>query len=185
LLVLAIILIFGLFAPRQTEFAIARLTNFKFAGVIELGLSAVALAESVRPPGDEGDGVVEKREGQGYEELVTLLEHKLQFVYEITNLRERVADKHLHHLIAHALAAEDLLNQEEAQFVLDLISGRDLKLSALSPGARDEFLDAAWSFAARFGYVVWDGFVRAQLWRSGWAIADFSQVPGRRRDFLA
>lgn len=184
LVCLAIGLVFGLLAPRQAAVVAARATRVK-VGLIEIGLTAVATAEQVRPPGDEGDGIVVQRDGQGYPEVVEKLKEKLRFVHSITSVREEIEDERSYYDIAYQLRTWHLLDDSEAQFVLDLLAKRDLGLSAVSASAREEFLDASWTFAARFGNVTWDRFVRRELWNSGWTIADFRQSRGHRRDFLA
>jgi hypothetical protein len=187
LLFFAIALIFGMLAPRQTGFLVERVTNFKVAGLVEIGLGSVARAESVKPPGVEGkdeERPVERTKSEGIAEVVEKLRKNLQFIHAITDLRHEIEDEDAYCEIAHTLAATHLLDKDEAQFVLDLISERDLGVSALPPAQRDEFLDAAWSFAFRFRFMVWDRYVREELTSRGWIISDFRQSLGHRRDFL-
>lgn len=182
--VLASILVFALLAPRQTGRAITRITSFKVAGV-ELGLQTVTSAERVEPPGVEGDGFVVNREDRGYGEIVEEIRRKLRFVWNITGLRNEVADNRAYHEIAWRLRAEGLLDDAELNVIMDLISERDYALSGLPSEAQDDFLDAAWAFATRFGSMVWDRYVRRELKRTGWLVLDFAQAPGHRPDFLA
>lgn len=185
LLALALALLFGFLAPRESGALLRRMTNFKVAGVVEVGLETVVRAEVVRPPGDEGDGVVAVRDGEDLEAIVRRLKMRLRFIYDVADLRDRVERKTSYQEIVHVLAADRLVDHEEAQFLLDLLSDRDLGLAELPLKAQDEFLDAAWSFATRFHFMIWDRFVRVELADRGWLIVDFRQARGHRRDFLA
>jgi hypothetical protein len=185
LLALAVALVFGLLAPRQTARTIERVTNFKLGGMLEIGFNAAVQAEMVKVPAYEEDGAAEERDSQGYPEIVKELKRRLRFVHAITDYGKAIGREDSYRELVHALAADHLLDHDQAQFALDLVSERDLGLSALPTAALEEFLDAAWSFAARFAFVVWDRYVRDELWERGWVVADFRQSPGHRRDFLA
>lgn len=185
LLALAIALLFGLLAPKQTTNFLQRMKILKVAGVFEVGLEEVVRAEVVRPPGEEGDGIIAAREGQGYTEIVARLEKRMQLVRRFTDLQDRVEDRTSYREIVHCLAADHLLDEEEAQFVRDLLAEREWGLAQLPAEAQEEFLDAAWSYATRFHFVLWDRWVRKELTERGWVIADFRQSQGHRRDFLA
>lgn len=178
-------LLFGLLAPAETGDFLRRITSFKVAGVVEVGMETVVRAESVRPPGDEGDGIVAAREGQDYKAIVVELRKRIRFVHAITDLKDEIEREDAYELIVHTLAAERLLDEDKTRFALDLLSGRDWGLSELPRRAREEFLDAAWSFATRFHFGVWDRYVRSELTKQGWVIADYPQEPGHRKDFLA
>jgi hypothetical protein len=178
-------LLFGLLAPAESSRFFQRMTNLKVAGVLEIGLEKVIRAETVRPPGDESDQVVARRGSEDYDEIVKELKTKLRFVHAITHMHDRVPRQDEYRQITFTLAAEGLLRDDEPQFVLDLISGRDLGVEALPEKPKAEFLDAAWSFAARLGFVIWDRFVRDELTNRGWVVADFQQGKGHRPDFLA
>lgn len=178
-------LLFGLLAPAELNRFFQRMTNLKVAGVLEIGLEKVIRAETVRPPGDESDQNFARREGQDYEAVVKELKTKMRFVHAITHMHDRVPREDEYRQIAFVLAADGLLHDDEPQFVLDQISGRDLGVDALPAKPKEEFLDAAWSFAARFGFVLWDRFVRSELIKHDWVVADFPQPKGHRPDFLA
>ena len=178
-------LLFGVFAPDSAGALVERMTNFKVVGVVEVGLDTAVLAKGVTPPGDEGDGVIVERRGQNLEAVVEKLKEKMRTVNKITNLEKRVGKKSDYPAIVYALAVDRLLDEEEARFVLDLVCGHDLGVKELPYRARQEFLDAAWSFASRFSFVVWDRYVRREMERDGWLVADFKQEPGHRPDFLA
>lgn len=178
-------LLFGLLAPGETGELLRRMTSFKVAGVVEVGMDTVVRAELAKPPGDEGDGIVALRNGQDYKAIVGELQKRIQFVHAITDLKEEIEREDAHELIVHTLAAERLLDTEKTRFALDLLSGRDWGLPEVPRRAREEFLDAAWSFATRFHFGIWDRYVRSELTKRGWVIADFPQEPGHRKDFLA
>lgn len=178
-------LLFGVLAPSATGALLKRMTSFKVAGVIEVGMDTAVLAEIVRPPDGEGDGIQSKRNGRDYDDIVKRLKTRMRFVYMITDLSERIESKRSYDEIAHALAADHLLSSEEARFVLDLLSGRDWGLAELPSKAKEEFLDSAWSFADRFHFGVWDRYLRRDLMKRGWMVSDYPQSPGHRRDFLA
>jgi len=183
LLGLALILLFGAAAPEGTSAMVDRMTNFRLAGVVEVGLKTVVTAESVMPPGGEDDGLTVERHGQNLERVVEKLKEKMKFVHVVLHLHDRVG-KEEYGAITHALAARHLLDEQEAHFVLDLVSGRDLGVKELPYHARKDFLDATWTFASRFHFVVWDRYVRQELKEAGWFIADFQQRQGHRADFL-
>lgn len=181
---LAIALLFGLLAPRQTGAVIARVTRFKVAG-IEVGLEAVALAVQVTPPSEEDDGFWIERDSEDLGDIRAKLKARLRFVRVIADLEGAVDDQRDYLGIASAMHAGHLLDDRQLTFVVDLISERDLGLSKVSPAARDEFLDAAWAFAKRFGSMAWDHYVRERLAAAGWVVADFRQRRGHRPEFLA
>jgi len=183
LLILALMLLFGAVAPEATGAMVDRMTNFRLAGVVEVGLQTVVRAENVMPPGGEDDGLTVERHGQNLERVVGKLEEKMRFVRTILHLGEEVEREELGAL-AHILAARGLLDEPEAHFVIDLVHGRDLGVKELPYHARKEFLDATWTFASRFHFVVWDRYVRQELEKTGWFIADFKQARGHRADFL-
>jgi hypothetical protein len=182
---LATVLLFGLFAPHQTTVFLQRMKVLKVVGVVEFALDAVVSAEVVRPPGEEEDGIVSSREGEDYEQIIEELKTRMRFIHAITDLRYRVPGRDSYEESAFVLAADGLLDPKETRFVLDLLSERDWGLDELPVQQREEFLDAAWSFATRIRFVVWDRFVRRELRERGWVIADFDQAKGHRRDFLA
>lgn len=183
LVALALILLFGAVAPEGTGAMVDRMTNFRLAGVVEVGLETVVTATDVKPPDGEEDGLTVERHGQNLEAVVEKLKEKMKFIHVVLHLHEAVR-KDEFGAITHTLAARRLLDEQEARFVLDLVSDRDLGVKDLPYHARKDFLDATWTFASRFHFVVWDRYVRQELKQSGWFIADFEQDPGHRPDFL-
>jgi hypothetical protein len=181
---LATVLLFTFFAPRETSHFFRRMTNLKVVGVVEIALGTVARAETISPPGIEDDEA-KPRNGEELPEAVATLKEKIRFVHAITHLRDEIDNETSYREIVHMLAAEHLLRPNEAQFVLDLLAERDLGLDDLPGKALEKFLDATWSFSSRFGLVVWDRYVRSELWKEGWVVADFWQSSRFRPDFLA
>jgi hypothetical protein len=186
LVALASAFAFATFAPRQTSRVVTRITNFKVAG-IEVGLATITNAERVSPPGteDDDDKIKVSRNSEGYEETVGEMKSKLRFVRLILDLEDLVSVEDNYFEIVWRLRADDLLTDDEVRFVLDLISARDFALTGLPDDARDEFLDAAWAFAVRFGARIWDRYTRTELRSAGWFISDFKQHGNHRPDFLA
>lgn len=184
LVVLLILFAYAVLVPRQTARIVARITSFKLAG-IEVGLTQIAAAERIKPPGDEGDGHKVERNDRGYQEICKELRSKLRFVRLILELEEEIPAEDNYVKIAWQLRAMQLLRNGEVPFILDLVEDRDLHLSELPEATEDEFLDASWSFAERFGAMVWDRYVRRRFQELGWTIADYPQAAGHREDFLA
>jgi hypothetical protein len=183
LLGLAILLGYATFAPGPTGRAVTRITNLKVAG-LELGMAQVEKAEQVKPPPYEEDDIVPKRGERGYGEMVHQLEARLRFVRKILELQPQVRRPHDYVGIARELWTRRLLKDHEARLLLDVIEGREPDLDLLPESVRDEYLDATWSFAVRFGSMVWDRHVRRELKAQGWFVTDFEQEPGHRPDFL-
>lgn len=185
LLVVAACLTFALLAPRHGLAALKHLSSFKVAGVVEVGMKEAALAQRVEPPKPENQGRTSDRNGKGYLDVVSRLKTKMRFVYTITDLHRELGDETQYFEIANELATSHLLRQKEWEFVLSLLSEDDPKLDALSDDTRERFLDAAWSFADRFAFTVWDRFVRSELREAGWEIFDRWKGDAPRREFLA
>jgi hypothetical protein len=184
LVALLSVLAFAVITPRQTGRVVARITNFKFAG-IEVGLNQIAAAEGVKPPGSEDDGYDVERNGEGYRETVNEMRGKLRFARLIVDLEEPVKEEDNYVSIVWHLAAKRLLREDEVSFILDLVSKRDLGLAELPEATQNEFLDASWTFTQRLGPLVWDRHVRRTLRSGGWTLSDYPQAPGHREDFLA
>jgi hypothetical protein len=181
----AAVLLFALFAPAETNRFFQRMTNLKVAGVLEIGMQTVARAEILRPPPVEDEKVETIGEGKDLAEVVDEIEDKLRFVHAIVYMHDPSPPRRSEWQIALWLGAEGIFGDTEVQFVLDLLSKRELGVEALPERERAELLDAAWTFAVRFRFRAWDRFVRLQLQRDGWVIADFSQDKDHQADFLA
>lgn len=151
----------------------------------EREVAEIQRAERVRPlPGDDDGVTVKKRpKSAGIEEISKRIKDKLRFVRKILDW-EPAVDETEYRGIAEKLRVNDLITQDEEQFVLELLAG-DLDLRGWPDDTAREFLDSAWIFSVRFGSLVWDREVRKRLQASGWFIADFQQAPGHRPDFLA
>jgi hypothetical protein len=185
LIVLAALLLFLLVAPGSMRDLFQRMANLKVAGVLEVGLQTVARAEILQPPaiGDEQDPP--ERNGEKLRDIVKKVESKLRFLHVIIHMHADPRPIRSERQIARWLEMEDLLTADEAQFALDLISKRELGIEALAEQEREELLDAAWAFAVRFSFTVWDRYVRRQLQNDGWVVADFPQTRDHQPDFLA
>jgi hypothetical protein len=187
LLALVMALLFAVLAPYHTTGALRRVTNFKFGGV-ELGLGELKLAERLRPPPRENDGLGMRArpKAKSYPEIVERLKERLSETHSMLEL-DRKPDSYLepdaYLAIADKLREMRVLTQDEEAFVLDLIDD-DPTTADWSSAAEEGFLDSAWSFAARFRAMVWDRHVRRQLQAKGWFVAQFDQAIGHRPDFL-
>jgi hypothetical protein len=181
----AALLLFVWLAPGETSRFFRRMSNLKVAGVLEIGMQTVARAEELKPPpiGDEPPPL--DREGKGLTEIVAELKRRLRFVHAIVHMHTDPCPQRSEWQVALWLSVEGLLSENESRFVLDLLSDRELGVEALPDREREDLLDAAWTFAARFGFMVWDRYVRAELQKAGWVVADFPQPRDRQADFLA
>jgi len=185
LIVIAALMLFLLVAPGSMRDLFQRMANLKVAGVLEVGLQTVARAEILQPPaiGDEQDPP--ERNGERLRDIVKKVESKLRFLHVIIHMHQDPRPIRSERQIGRWLEMEDLLTADEAQFALDLISKRELGIQALAEQEREELLDAAWAFAVRFSFTVWDRYVRRQLQNDGWVVADFPQSRDHQPDFLA
>lgn len=136
-------------------------------------------------PGED-DGVVPVRPPDcDYPRIVIELQGRLRFVRRILEFKEEVKNRHDYRGITFWLREHRLLRQEEERFVLDLLDGPNTDLDDWDPTTRSEFLDAAYAFSVRFGPKIWDRWVRQELTKGGWFVADFDQGKRHRADFLA
>jgi hypothetical protein len=181
----AALLLFIWLAPAETSRFFRRMSNLKVAGVLEIGMQTVARAEVLKAPPVEDERPPPDREGRGLKEIVAEVESKLRFIHAIVYMYVEPRPQRSEWQIALWLSVEGLLKDNESRFVLDLISRRQLGIDALPDREREEFLDAAWTFAARFHFTVWDRHVRSELQKAGWTVADFPQAKDRQADFLA
>jgi hypothetical protein len=181
LLALAMILIVASLAPRPTSDALRRVTSFKLGG-LELGLGEIKLAEHLKSPPKEHDrvGVGGRPDGTDYSEIVGRLELCVDRTKKMLDLGP---DLHGPREVVAELRSLKLLDQYEETFVLELLRGNPISASWPS-GAREGFLDAAWSFAVRFRAMIWDRHVRRRLAEAGWFVAKYDQATGHRPDFL-
>jgi hypothetical protein len=185
-----IALLFAVLAPLQTRYVLRRITGFKVAG-LELGLAEIKRAERVRPLPGENDGVeVGERPLTGdaqteYRKVVDQLKSRLRFTWDILALGQSGEIKKTAYVpIAEQLRGAKLLSRDEEKFIFETLGGSDLQVADWSAVTSDEFLDSAWEFATRFGPLIWDRYVRRELEKRDWLVADFQQQPGHRRDFL-
>lgn len=185
LVAFAALLLFIWLAPGETNRFFQRMSNLKVAGVLEIGMQTVARAEGLKPPPVGDEPRPPDREGRGLREIVAEVQRRLRFVHVIIHMHAKPRPQRSEWQIALWLSVEGLLSDNESKFVLDLISKRELGIDALPEREREELLDAAWTFAARFGFTVWDRHVRHELQKAGWVVADFSQPKDRQADFLA
>jgi hypothetical protein len=187
LVFLTIVLAFAVAAPHPTSGALKRITTFKVAG-IEVGLGEIKLAERVNALQIqvENDGVsVRERQGDDYGAIVKVLKERLQFVWNLLSL-ERSGMRETNYIsTTEWLRSRELLTYDEESLVRELLKGSGVEFADWSPPARSEFLDSAWTFAIRFGALIWDRNVRRALRREGWEVFDYTQDPGHRPDFLA
>lgn len=181
----ASLLLFIWLAPGETSRFFRRMSNLKVAGVLEIGMQTVARAEVLKPPPVGNEQRPPDRDGRGLKEIVAEVKSKLRFVHEIVHMHADPKPQRSEWQIALWLSVEGLLKDNESQFVLDLISQRQLGVDALPEREREELLDAAWTFAARFHFTVWDRYVRRELRKAGCLIADFPQAKDHQADFLA
>ena len=180
---LAVVLLFGIFAPHQTGRVLERITSFKFAG-IEVGLKELSRAERVSQPPVEEDGHQTTRPAnKGLDSIRDKLRGRLRFVRLILELDDEVEEDD-YRGIAGNLRERGLLSQDEERFTLDLLDETAFDSANQPRYAEKRFLDAAWAFAVRFGPMTWDREVRRRLSDKGWLIADFKQARGHRPFFL-
>jgi hypothetical protein len=185
LVAFAALLLFIWLAPGETSRFFQRMSNLKVAGVLEIGMQTVARAEELKPPPVGDEPRPPDREGRGLTEIVAEVKRRLRFVHAIVHMHTDPRPQRSEWQIALWLSVEGLLNENESRFVLDLLSNRELGVDALPDREREELLDAAWTFAARFGFTVWDRHVRQELQKAGWVVADFPQPLDHQADFLA
>jgi hypothetical protein len=194
LLVLLLLLLFTVLAPAQTSRVLRRITNLKFAGV-ELAISEVKRAERAKPPPHEDDGVPVDWSSTGdpaddYRLLHERMTERLRFCWVILNLRQQDWLKQDDYAqIVYDLRNKDLLTGDEENFVFDVLEQDWSDFSEWTSRTRDAVLGAAWTFATRFGPLIWARYVRNELAKLDdlrrWFIADYDQKPGHRPDFLA
>lgn len=183
LVALGLILLFAVAAPFHASQALRRISQLK-VGALELGMKEIKRAERVRPVPGEEDGVSATRPPNcGYPKIVSELQGRLRFVRLIFEFAGEVREDD-YRGIASWLRDHGVLTQDEETFALDLLEGTGADLPEWDKATREDFLNAAYAFAIRFGPRMWDRQVRNLLREEGCFVADYKQEPGHRPDFL-
>lgn len=185
MLVLAVVLLVGVLAPRAAARALKNVTKVKVAGV-EISLEHErARAEAVArklPRRDESVEVGPRpKSGDPAVDLLRVRDiarQRLRFM----RIRLGWGPELDYPDILAWLHQRELLDTDEIRVLLDLLYE---PVETWPREVREPYLDAMWPFVKRLAAVIFDRHVRGRLKAAGWKIADFDQPDDHRPDFLA
>lgn len=194
LLVLAGATVVTLMAPRAVRNALGRVESFEALGVsVTLSVeraTRASLEAGAGPVGvpDVDDGVkVSERPRTGdpvtdLDAVADVIRKRIRFMRDAV-LRDP-SDIPEDVMVAR-FAALGLLPEHEVKTIRDVLGDVRDSISEWPADEREQFLEAGWRYGTRLATTLFDRYVRRELTRNGWFVADFEQSKGHRRDFLA
>lgn len=166
-----------------------RLTGLEIAG-FKLTLAerqALAAAKPIREFNEERDGVKvaqRKHSGNVQSETAAVAEvatNKLNFIRDaILDMPESLGQFD----VIAALVSQQLLNEDEAAALRNLLGAGDIDISKLKLETVGPLLDDLWEFSSRLAATVFDRHARAEFRAAGWVVGDFKQGAGHRPDVI-